>query len=66
MLHPEKPVYTDLTSEQKKRFCFLVYQYRKKGYTIPDAKRESILKCEVSRYLQVFILSNCSRTFIVK
>jgi hypothetical protein len=33
-----KPDYQDILPEQKKRFCFLVYQYRKKGCLLPDAQ----------------------------
>jgi len=36
-----KPDYNDLLPEQKKRFCFLVFQYRKKGYTIPEAQERA-------------------------
>jgi hypothetical protein len=37
----EKPDYDDLLPEQNKRFGFLVYQCRKKGYTIPDAQERT-------------------------
>jgi hypothetical protein len=35
---PEKPDYNDLLPEQKQRFGYLVHQYRKKGYLLPDAQ----------------------------
>jgi len=36
-----KPDYSDLLPEQKQRFGFLVHQYRKKGYSIPDAQAKA-------------------------
>jgi hypothetical protein len=36
-----KTDYKDLLPEQKNRFGFLVHLFRKKGYTLPDAKERA-------------------------
>jgi hypothetical protein len=48
-----KSNYNDLLPEQKKRFGFLVYQYRKKGIPFQRPKREHILKYGVKRSLLI-------------
>jgi hypothetical protein len=40
---PEKPDYNDLLPEQKQRFGYLVHQYRKKGYIIPNVLKGLII-----------------------
>jgi hypothetical protein len=45
---PDRPDYSDLLPEQKKRFGLLVNRLRKQGYTIPDAQEKAYnqLWCE--------------------
>jgi hypothetical protein len=44
-------LYQDLLPEQKKRFGFLAYQYRKNGIRLQISKREPTVNCGVKRYL---------------
>ena len=37
----EKPNYSDLLPEQKKRFGFLVHQLRKQKFSLPDAQEKA-------------------------
>jgi len=39
-----KPDYQELTSEERKLFCKLVYLFRKRGYTVKDSQEVAYKK----------------------
>lgn len=41
---PEKPDYQELTKDEKKVFCKMVYLLRKSGYPVVDAQRVAYQK----------------------